>query len=236
MEQVCYEERRAPSRARRARLARREGARARGGLGRALRAARDDPRLRRRAAPRRAARCTPSGTPTPTTSSRSRRGVAAGIKGTGQLEARAARPRRQREHARGDPVAHRVRPRRRPGGAREGAPARRPPRLVLAHRRPAPHRARHGWTRSSRWRPVRRRAAAAALALLAERHDLLGDRRVGARPRGVDRGIPGGTRRRRRAGRRRGDPARRLLPPARRAHGRGPHGHRRGARAKRSRT
>ena len=53
---------------------------------RALRAARDDPRLRRRAAPRRAARWTPTGTPTPTTSSRSR-ASGRGHPDDGQLEA-----------------------------------------------------------------------------------------------------------------------------------------------------
>ena len=51
-------------------------------------------------------------------------GVAAGICGDDAARGRAARPRRQREHAGRHPVAHRLRARRGHGGAREGAPAR----------------------------------------------------------------------------------------------------------------
>ena len=93
--------------------------------------------------------------------------VAAGIFGTTPARGHAARPRRQREHAGGHPVAHRLRARGGRGGAREGAAALRPPGLVLAHRRPAPHGARRGWTRCSRSRPIARRAAAARWRWLA---------------------------------------------------------------------
>ena len=87
--------------------------------------------------------------------------VAAGIFGTTPARGHAAWPRREREHAGGHPVAHDLRTGRGRRRAREGTAARRPAGLVLAHRRPAPHRARSGSMRCSRSRRIARRAAAA---------------------------------------------------------------------------
>ena len=142
MEQVCYGDGRPLSRPRRARVAGREGARARGGCrGSATRCSRPSAPFRpSNSTP--AARWRPFGTRTPTTSWTSPSEVAADMRGPGNVRPCSAP---ERDNANTLAAIHWLttcaRGGRR-GGAREGAAALRPPELVLAHRRPAPHRAR----------------------------------------------------------------------------------------------
>ena len=224
MEQVCYAADERHAGARRARLAGREGAGARRGRVGALRAARDDPRLRRRAAPRERR----GGDDAPRA-----RGLLRRVRGASRrrppharaARGHAARPPRRRQLARGDRLAHRARARRRRRGARAGAPAVRPPGLVLAHRRPAPDRAR-GLRHPA---GARRRSAAEPRprALVARgRNGLDHDRRVGALARRVDPRLRGRRGPGRGADRGRGPDGHGLLQPEPRAD----RGRRRGAR------
>ena len=127
---------------------------------RALRAPRDGPRLRRRAAPRERRGGDDAARP---------RGPLRRVRGASRLRpphsgpdrGHAARPPRGRQLARGDRLAHRARARRRRRGAGAGAPAVRPPGLVLAHQRPAPDRARGLRDPAGARRRRGRRAAAA---------------------------------------------------------------------------